>query len=93
MRGWRSRKRCVMRGERGSEVGIAPTRRVPSSPPRRRLTSWWSASRSASARCAQPRIRSPSGVRPSYWRPRRTSGMPSSRSRLLTPADSVGWDT
>ena len=93
MRGWRSRKRAVTRGERGSEVGIAPIRSVPSSPPRSRLASCVSDSMSASARCAQPRISSPSGVSSSNSRPRRTSGTPSSRSSDRIPADSVGCET
>src|SRR4051812_19492408 len=93
MRGWRSRKRAVIIGDSGSEVGIAPIRNVPSNPPRSRLASCLSDSRSASARCAQPRISSPSGVSASNSRPRRTSDTPSSRSRLRIPADSVGCDT
>src|SRR4051812_13603537 len=90
MRGWRSRKGAVTCGERGRDVGIAPIRNVPSRPPRSREASCWSDSRSASARCAHPRISSPSGVSASNSRPRRTNGTPSSRSNERMPADSVG---
>ena len=86
--GGSSRKRAVTSGEKsGSEVRDRPDSGAfplePAAQPVGLLTR--GSPNPPSRRCAQPRISSPSGVKPSNARPRRTSGTPSSRSRLRSP--------
>ncbi len=74
-------------------VGTEPIRSRPLSPVRRWPASLVSASRSARIRCAHTTIRSPSGVSPSYLRPRSTRGTSSSSSSLRTASERAGWET
>ena len=75
IRGWCSRKRVVIIEEAGTAVGMAPIRSVPSSPPAG-AGSPPAPGRAGRRRRAAPTAahRSPSGVKPSKRRLRRTSG-------------------
>ncbi|MGW4488261.1 hypothetical protein ACWEOE_30980 [Amycolatopsis sp. NPDC004368] len=76
-----------------TEAGIVPMRSTPERLLRIVERSWRRLSHSARIRCAHSSTRSPSGVRPSKRRPRRTTGEPSSCSSFRIAADSDGCET
>ncbi len=78
------------RAATGMAVGTAPVRGLPCGLPMPLSSSCCSSSRSCSMRWALSSTRSPSGVRPSKLRPRRTMTVPNSRSSARSALDSAG---